>query len=463
MSRWGTRILVAGGLGLVLFMAYTLTLGRTRRVPRLSSSVSSVASVVVFFPERTDWLDFRDGIESCRQRGLARVVEETDSSVLLETPRQHSRLRFSWQGARGVRTTQEELTRLLASAQRPLAVVGSSNTMLTVAVAEVLDRDRRLGRESPVLLLPWASSVMAKVPGRGQRPIPLLDIDPGRTFRFCADNQSAADLVIRCLVEHEPRRLPERAYLVVDRNDPYSVDLAECFRRAIAAAAPRAEIVEQPEVITRVMPGLLPEPPGPGDGQWADAIWRSTEAGEKVDHPTWVVLPLQAEPARRLIAALRRRNWRQNEKGEGSVRVVCGDGVGLDTLSELVGQGSLPVWCFSSASAPKPERTGGSVVSLDAQVPAEIVSAIVRILDQSQAAPVDLQAGLARLDLGPNDPAAFGREIAFDSSGERRAAVLGHVLAVRPGRTAVLGYAADDDGHWSAAVPIEPVPVAARR
>jgi hypothetical protein len=103
------------------------------------------------------------------------------------------------------------------------------------------------------------------------------------------------------------------------------------------------------------------------------------------------------------------------------------------------------------------------VPALDAQVAAEVTSALVRVIDDAETAPTDLRQSLAALDVPNDSPQAFGRSIAFSPTGERRGAVLGYVMAVRPGRPAVLGYALGPDGQWSSAVPINPVPVAVRQ
>jgi ABC-type branched-subunit amino acid transport system substrate-binding protein len=467
LNRWGNGFLLAGGLVVFGVMAYTLMIGRPGTVRQLHGQPAYAAGVAVFLPERADWLDFRRGVEACEKRGLVRIREDSGDALELQTARQGRALRLVWHGVRGVRQAREELRRLLRSAVPPVAVVGSINTALTAALAEELrhaagDSSRAgqgAARAAPVLLVPWATSTLVFDPQRGPGPVGLLDIDPGRTFRFCFDNQRQAELLVRALAGLEPDSLPWRAFLVVDRDDPYSRDLADGFRRAIEAVAPRAEIVEQAEAVT---PRPRDDRLEAGERQWAASIARSArEAGAGA--VTWVVLPLQSEPTKRLLAALRSQLELAPAAGEGPLRVLCGDSLGLQTILELAGHRSFPLWCVSPASPPGPARLPGAEAAGDAQVSAEVVAALAHVLDQPGEPPADLRAALAALDLPAGDPAAYGRRLAFAASGERLGEPIGHVLVNHPGRSFVQAYARDPDGRWQAVAAIRPVPVAGSR
>ncbi len=309
----------------------------------------------------------------------------------------------------------------------------------------------------PVLLVPWATAVQADQRGPGGDLPPLLDLYPGRTFRFCPNNQRQADLIVRCLAERDPRSLPKRVVLVVDPSDPYSVDLAACFRRAIGRVAPRAEIVEQPDAI--LSPGLA-ESPGLPEHRWAEEVWKTAQ-GEGPTHrrPTWVVLPLQGEPTRRMLAALRASAPAGMTAEDTPLRVVCGDGIGMNTLRDFAATGGgLSVWCVSSESLPEPNGQG---IVQDGQVPAEIVSALALALDRTDG-PQTLRATLDKLRLSARHPSAIGRSLAFDPGGERQGEDLGHVLMLRPDRNDVSAFARNPDASWSGPVLIPPVEVLAR-
>ena len=224
-----------------------------------------------------------------------------------------------------------------------------------------------------------------------------------------------------------------RAVILVDRNDPYSVDLAVCFRRAIERSLPRAS--RSSSNSAAVGPG--PRRPGRGarplERQQAEAIWK--EATGPGGRTTWVILPLQGRPARRMLrrcgdlaryapgpadgaaaGPLRRRDrpgdplraGRRRPRAAGLVRLV-----GVDP-----------------PAGPAAEAEESS------QVDAEIVAAVIRALDRPGDARADLADALAKLELTADDPGAMGRSLAF-TAGERRGDDLGHVLTIGPGQAEI--------------------------
>lgn len=445
-SRIGTWLLLAGGMALTALMVYTLTLGG----PDLpgDDGPAGAAEVAVFFPDRGDWFDFRLGIAACERKGLVKPVSERDDQVIVATAKTQHPIRFTWHRSRGVLETREAVTRLAQGPRPPVAVVGSINTALTSALAEGL---REAAPDGPPLLVPWATSVEADDPSGGPGPFRLLDLDPGRMFRFCLNNQREADLVVRCLAAQPGEPIAQRVIITTDRRDPYSLDLASCFRRAISSVAAEAEIIDQPSAVG---PPNLAGSPGPDERRWAASIWREIA---REPRPTWVVLPLQAQPAGRLLTALR-------EEGAGvdpsktPLRVLCGDGFALSTLAEFAGDAPRPfsLWCASASNG------GTSGVDRDAQVPAEIVSALALGLDRGESHDRTLREFLARLDIPANRPAAFGRSLAFDPSGERRGADLGNVLAILPDHHEIVAFSHAPNGTWSSPAPVSSPTVLAR-
>jgi len=458
-GRVGTGLLGTFGLALAGLMAYTLAYQGCAGPDPPGPGRDASAEVAVFFTDRRDWSHFRRAVEACARRGLCKPVAEADDSIVVATPRLGRRVRFGWHGIRGVGETRDEVGRIAGAEPPPVAVIGSSTTVLTVALAEPLSE---MGPSGPVLLVPWATAVLAGGPRPGSRPVPLLEIDRGRTFRFCPNNRRLADSVVDCLIEQDGGRPPARVFLVVDPLDPYSVDLADCFRRAIRSRAPSAEIVERPDAV-----GVPPTArslgaaaiPWVAEAALADAIWSATE-GAPDDRITWAVLPLQGDPTRRMLAALQSRaSWRAAGRGDGPLRVVSGDGIGRETLDGLTARRSFPIWS-ASTSSPCPAGLG---VTNDTQTLAEVASAVLLAVERSPRAiptPDEVRGALAALDLPESDPSAFGRPLRFAPDGERKDDP-GYVLAVRPGVPAVIEFGLGKDGRWIRAGVAAPAPAPA--
>ena len=462
MSRVGNWLLCAGGLVLAALMAYILAFDNLvfpswkdwgRR--------SGVYEVAVFFPSQTDWVGFRRGIQVCQDRGLARRIDDTGDSMVVETTRQKRRIRFAFHDVRGVQVTKKAVDRLVSNSPPPIALVGSNNTVLTVALAEALrDSAEDEAEDGPVLLVPWASSVLVDSPEPEGLPVPLLGIDPGRTFRFCPNNQVQADLVVRCLLEQDPPLTPARAFILVDRHDAYSADLAECFQRSIDRTDSKAEVIQDRKTLAFSGMSHPFVPPTTAELELARKIWGRATATPN-DQTTWVVLPVQGDPARRMIAALHVKAPFNLGPGDGPLRVVVGDGIGLKSLSELAaGKLSFPIFCVSSASLPDPGGAAGGVPADGAQIPAEIVSALIHCLDSPRVLDATaLRVALATLHIPAGDRAAMGRPIDFGRSGEREGMGLGHVMSIRPGSAEVHAMARVESGKWSQPVPVRPAEV----
>jgi len=466
MNRVGHALLWSGALALAALMAYTVGFDLLHSGPAGPGRADrDGVTVAVFYPDKVLWQEFRHGVRACAKKRLLTLTEDGEGAVVVATPRHNRRIRFDLHDVHGLRETKDEASRLMAADPRPVAVVGSSNTVLTEAIAGVLAAAAGAGGgKGPVLLVPWASAVLADRNEPGEGPQTLLGIHAGRTFRFCPNNQHQADLLVGCVAAYDKGAPPRRVVIVEDRRDPYSVDLAESLHRAVERAAPEAEIVERADSLSLPVLHDPTSEPGPGEDALAESIWRDAERPPS-GRTTWVLLPLQEVPVLRMIVALRRHARRSPHRGDGPLRVVCGDGIGFSALAPLAGRVPFPVWCSSSTSAPAAALAVGQGVSPDTQIPAEIVSAVVTCLDlpAGRAATADgLCDALAALKLPARDPAAVGRSLAFRRSGERAGEDLGHVLTIRPDRPSVFAVARGPSGEWGAPEPLEPVPVVLR-
>ena len=465
-NRAGTGLLLAGGLGLAVLMV-SLLVGNGSSEPAGSSADNRQADPnvdeVAVFLERGDWDDFRRGIEAVVRERRARLIESRDEAIVLETPIRRRRVRFSWTKTRGQIEARAEVRRRAELSKPPLAIVGASNTAITAALAEGLrDAKATVGDKhlSPALLIPLATAVEVGSPivlmKTADARVKLLNIHAGRTFRFCLDNRRLAESAVRCLFAREPERPPKRVSLVVDLHDPCSRDLALCFRAAVSGLpktiAP--EVVETPlreegpPAIDDVPRGDGIDTPGPSERALAEKLCR--ESIEVPEHATaWVVLTLQRDPLLTMLRALSNQAWYHfSVNGETArLRVLAGDGIGLDILRDQARGQNLPFpfWLVSSGLG---RATVGNPDDLT-QTPCEIVSAVIFCIDRAgDQTSADLVAALRALNLPSDSPSSMGRPISFDSSGERLGS-LGLVLEAQPGNDApIVSYRLDADGKW---------------
>lgn len=420
------------GLALGLLMVYTLSFEGTGRRGRVRTP-EGLVDVPVFFLERSEWRIFARGVAACTEPGrrLGRLVHEDDDALIVETPGHRRPVRFTWHGVRGEGQARDEVRRVVESSA-PIAVIGASNTTTTLALARGL-RDAAGGRPGggPLLLAPWATSVE------------LLDEYPGRTFRFCSNNRRLAALLVEGIKSQPGRAEPRRVEMVVDRLDPYSVDLVACFRREVALAFPRAKVLpEVDETDTDPTPRFSGRGPLPtaADVRHAREIWR--QVAEDPGGETWVILPLQNDPVRRMLLALNGAAPSRHEPGRRPLTVIVGDTVGPTTLSGFANQLAFPVWAASASSNHADE--GG--LPEDVMEQAETVAALLIALDRpGPPATADALRDALRHLADPKPPTPFGRPLAFDPAGERIGFEPGEVFLLRPDSPDVFVFA---DDRW---------------
>lgn len=453
-NRTGTLILLIGGGLLVALMAYTLTLGGGPG--GLPGPMRDAVEVAVFFPDADDWRDFAEGIALARERVGAREIRTEAASVTVVTPGQGRRVRFAWYDAGGVEQAREQVDRLMGSAHPPAAFVGSSNTLLTAALARALAEATRSngkdGADAPVLLVPWATSVAVEG-DRGAEGGRLLDLYPGRTFRFCADNRALATLVAECVSGRERGSAPGLVELVVDPRDPYSRDLADGFRRSLDRIAPDAAVTTREIGSNAPGSGRFADAAGLAERAVATAIGSALRSRSDDDRPTWIVLPLQGRPARRMLDGLGVQSVLVDAAGAGRLEVLSGDGLGVEDLREISSTSPFPVACVSSDLSVGSHDEAG--LTSGVRVSAEIVVALLLALDQSPGG--DARDRLRSLDLQADDPWALGRAIAFDATGERATADLGVVLAIDPAAKGVVSaMPRRGDATWEPPIALPP-------
>ncbi|MBI1915664.1 MAG: hypothetical protein HYS12_13170 [Planctomycetes bacterium] len=156
------------------------------------------------------------------------------------------RLHFRWYKTTNEWNTGYWIEALLQRNPPPLAIIGGNTTDVA------LDQARRLHEVSadlpeplrPLLLLTTATADKVPAGAEGGGPagaladerVPLLDIYPGRTFRFCFSNRQMGEAVTGFIWSREELR-PDASpvYRVLWQDDPYSFDLVSGFLKALEA------------------------------------------------------------------------------------------------------------------------------------------------------------------------------------------------------------------------------------
>jgi hypothetical protein len=149
---------------------------------------------------------------------------------------QGGKLRIRWYKLTSEWDTKYWVEALVRRGPPPLAIVGGSTTdaatelarQLRAAAADLAESER------PLLFLTQATA--DRVPGNGNLAAgtPLLDLYPGRTFRFCFSNRQMGEAVTKFIwAQDELRPDAFPVYAAEWKDDPYSGDLIRGFQKAI--------------------------------------------------------------------------------------------------------------------------------------------------------------------------------------------------------------------------------------
>jgi hypothetical protein len=261
------------------------------------------------------------------------------------------RLLFRWYKLTGDLRTRDWVRALLKRDPPPLAIIGGSSSSSALALARTLKEQAR-GANAPLFLITQATAdIDPSTPSR----VPLLDIYPGRTFRFCFSNHQMA-MAVTDFVWNRDNLLPrtsgpaeaaapaddvlrpdaDPAYLMIWQDDPYSEDLADGFMTALRNQAVRSTALDALAWTMPMATGGVPiDLAGPrrgsflmGEGnlprQWR--IFHSIGSFNRPNHPEenradlllkemarhsnqqrpLLVLPATSQPCRRFLRGLRR-------------------------------------------------------------------------------------------------------------------------------------------------------------
>jgi hypothetical protein len=245
------------------------------------------------------------------------------------------RLWFRWCKLTGDLGTRQWVQALARRHPPPLAIIGGGTS----------DRARDLARElndlsgppsaKPLLLITTATAGQIYLDDQEKN---LMEIYPGRSFRFCFTNRQMAKAVADFIWSHDDLRPDgQPMYLVQWKDDPYSEDLSEQFHDILAKYLERLPLARPTKAAA--------PPPAPF---WSQGIpysvgafnqpnkWEA-EAVERLmnnvsQHPEQqrrlLVLPAIPQPARRFLRGLARTDPVQASR----FVVATGDGIDFNTI-----------------------------------------------------------------------------------------------------------------------------------
>jgi hypothetical protein len=168
--------------------------------------------------------------------------------IAISLPKQKGKLRIRWYKLTSEYDTGYWLNALSRRNPPPLAIIGGNTT------ESASDQARRLHRavedleeaKRPLLLLTTATAdrVPSHRPDAAGKSDSLVDLYPGRTFRFCFSNRQIAEAVTHFIWSRDDLR-PDSfpAYTTVWQDDPYSADLTQGFLHALKPFLARSTAV----------------------------------------------------------------------------------------------------------------------------------------------------------------------------------------------------------------------------
>jgi hypothetical protein len=185
----------------------------------------------------------------------------------LEWPDGH-RLVFRWYKTTSEQDAGHWLRALLARKPAPLAILGGNTSDAAYRTLIALSKQANaLPMEERPLMLVTTGTANRWIPGAGDREtasVDLLDLYPGRTFRFCFSNSQMARATCD-FIWSQPDLRPDRdpAYLIHWLDDAYSRDLIEGYSAALQDIAVGAAAEDAAFILGAAAgPGLPPLPGG---------------------------------------------------------------------------------------------------------------------------------------------------------------------------------------------------------
>jgi hypothetical protein len=245
------------------------------------------------------------------------------------------RLWFRWYKLTGDFGTGQWVQALARRPPPPLAIIGGGTSDRARDLAQELNSLPGNTSGKPLMLITSATADQIYL---DEQIKDLVNIYPGRSFRFCFTNRQMAYAVVDFIWSTEDLR-PDGPpmYLFQWKDDPYSEDLSEQFHDVLA------------KYLEQLPPGGSGKPVGPSPAPfWGLGIpysvgafnqpnkWE-TDAVERLanvvsqhpeQHRPLLVLPAVSQPARRFLRGLARTD----PVLAGRFVVVTGDGIDFNTI-----------------------------------------------------------------------------------------------------------------------------------
>lgn len=280
--------------------------------------------------------------------------------VVVSLPNRPGRILFRWYKLSSDVNTKEWVRVLAQRDPPPLAFMGGGSSDRAIDLANALSEQTTWQGEAPLLLVTTATAneVYTHDPAKPEK---LMNLYKGRSFRFCFTNEAMARavtdfvwqtddlrprgpvnvsalaapfavaspwqrLVVDVVTQAVESHAIPPAYVLVWKDDPYSVDLAEQFHRLFHEPTPNR--LDRAIATMRHIPYSV-GPFNEVNRQEASVAAEILEdAGPKTGQRTLLVLPGSTQPARRVLRSL---TGESPLIGKHLV-AVSGDSVSFNTL-----------------------------------------------------------------------------------------------------------------------------------
>jgi hypothetical protein len=321
----------------------------------------------------TNWERFVAGVARAqllvpglRVDDSAAFADQTTATpeVVLSMDGRPGRVRIRWYKLTNDATAARWVQALAERDTPPLAMIGGGSTDRAVDLARAMESQQTWHGDRPLLFITTATAdeVPAEADDAGPATRNLIDVYPGRSFRFCFTNQQMAEAVLDFVWETPGLRpqtfaalapasvasglvtgVGEKSFLaekphvfnVFWRDDPYSIDLHGQFSQAVLhkLAPPGADPMHAPDgpqahIATWSVPisigGYIR--PNPGEAEVAASM---LEQFRKLPpQRSLLVLPTVTDPGRRLLRALAASAPQLGQR----LVVVTGDGIPVNAI-----------------------------------------------------------------------------------------------------------------------------------